>query len=144
MSRYLIDRISGLANVELVTGAEISALEGADCVLDAVRWRVRGGEEMRRPVRHLFSFIGADPNTDWLGGCGVALDAKGFVSTGGDLTPARHPLETSRPGIFAIGDVRSGSVKRVATAVGEGAQLVARLHAYLADAHPAPVLAANP
>jgi thioredoxin reductase (NADPH) len=144
MSRYLVERIGGLANVELVTGVEVSAFEGAEGVLEAIRWRGRaGGDETRRPVSHLFSFIGAEPNTDWLAGSNVALDAKGFVQTGFDLTPARPPLESSRPGIFAIGDVRAGSVKRVATAVGEGAQLVARLHAYLADAASEPVLAAK-
>lgn len=84
-------------------------------------------------MRHLFLFIGADPNTDWLAQCEVALDGKGFVRTGGDCGPGHHPLETSRPGVFAIGDVRSGSVKRVAAAVGEGAQVVAALHAYLAQ-----------
>jgi hypothetical protein len=77
-------------------------------------------------------FIGADPNTDWLSGSGVALDAKGFVLAGGDCNETRNPLETSRRGIFAIGDVRSGSIKRVAAAVGEGAQVVATLHATLA------------
>ncbi|HEX3498394.1 MAG TPA: hypothetical protein VHT04_03640, partial [Stellaceae bacterium] len=70
--------------------------------------------------------------TDWLARCGVALDGKGFVRTGGDCSAAHHPLETSRAGVFAIGDVRSGSTKRVAAAVGEGAQVVAALHAYLA------------
>ena len=80
---------------------------------------------MRRPIQHLFLFIGAEPNTDWLSGSGVALDAKGFVLTGGDCNETRNPLETSRNGIFAIGDVRSGSIKRVAAAVGEGAQEVA-------------------
>jgi thioredoxin reductase (NADPH) len=76
-------------------------------------------------------FIGADPNTQWLSGSGIALDAKGFVLTGGDCNESRNPLETSRRGVFAIGDVRSGSVKRVAAAVGEGAQVVAVLHAAL-------------
>jgi thioredoxin reductase (NADPH) len=85
-------------------------------------------------VNHLFLFIGADPNTDWLRDSGVKLDGKGFVLTGGDLPGSgRKPLETSRHGIFAIGDVRSGSVKRVAASVGEGAQVVAALHAFLAD-----------
>ena len=93
----------------------------------------RSGEETARPIRHLFLFIGADPNTDWLAQCGVALDDKGFVRTGAD-GGGRHPLETNRRGVFAIGDVRSGSVKRVAAAVGEGAQVVAALHAYLAQA----------
>jgi thioredoxin reductase (NADPH) len=78
-------------------------------------------------------FIGAEPNTGWLSGSGVALDAKGFVLTGGDCNETRNPLETSRNGIFAIGDVRSGSIKRVAAAVGEGAQVVATLHATLAS-----------
>jgi thioredoxin reductase (NADPH) len=84
---------------------------------------------MRRPIRHLFLFIGAEPNTDWLAGSGVELDVKGFVVTGG-----RKALETSLPGVYAIGDVRSGSVKRVASAVGEGAQVVAALHGFLATA----------
>src|SRR5262249_39821621 len=101
--------------------------------LRAFRCRPRGsGEEMRPPIRHLFLFIGAEPNTDWLSGSGVALDAKGFVLTGADSGSDRRPLETSRRGVFAIGDVRSGSVKRVAAGVGEGAQVVATLHAFLA------------
>ena len=102
-------------------------------MLEAVRWR--GGasaEEVRRPIRHLFLFIGADPNTDWLSGSGVALDAKRFVLTGVDVAADCRPLETSLRGVFAIGDVRSNSVKRVAAAVGEGAQVVATLHAFLA------------
>lgn len=133
MSRYLVDRIKGLPNVELVTGAEVSALEGAEHALEALRWR-RGGEEFRRPIRHLFLFIGAEPNTDWLARSGVTLDPKGFVCTGGEVAPECHGLETSRRGVFAIGDVRAGSVKRVAAAVGEGAQAVAAVHAYLAEA----------
>jgi thioredoxin reductase (NADPH) len=103
-------------------------------MLEAVRWRhLPSGEETRRPIRHLFLFIGADPNTAWLSPSDVALDAKGFVRTGADLGNDR-PLETTRKGVFAIGDVRAGSVKRVAAAVGEGAQVVATLHAFLADA----------
>jgi thioredoxin reductase (NADPH) len=133
MSRYLVDRIGGLANVEVVTGAAVSGLDGRDGILEGVRWRlVETGEEMRRPIRHLFLFIGAEPNTDWLVNSGVALDAKGFVLTGDDAGAGRHPLETSRRGVFAIGDVRAKSVKRVAAAVGEGAQVVAALHAFLA------------
>ena len=132
MSRYLVDRITGLANVEVVTDARVSRLEGGGGMLEAVHWR-RGatGEEVRRPIRHLFIFIGAEPNTDWLSDSGVTLDAKGFVVTGGDAIGGRGSLETSRRGIFAIGDVRSGSVKRVAASVGEGAQVVAALHAFL-------------
>jgi thioredoxin reductase (NADPH) len=132
MSRYLVDRIAGLPNVEVVTQTTIIALEGHDGILEAVRWRKKSGEEVRRSIQHVFLFIGADPNTDWLSGSGIALDAKGFVLTGGDCNESRNPLETSRRGIFAIGDVRSGSIKRVAAAVGEGAQVVATLHSTLA------------
>jgi thioredoxin reductase (NADPH) len=134
MSRYLVDRIAGLPNVEVLTQTSVTGLEGSGGMLDAIHWRGQSGGEMRRPVRHLFLFIGADPNTDWLSGSGVALDRKGFVLTGKDADGAGRPLETSVPGVFAIGDVRSGSVKRVAAAVGEGAQAVATLHAFLADA----------
>jgi thioredoxin reductase (NADPH) len=88
---------------------------------------------VRRPIRHLFLFIGAEPNTDWLAGSGVKLDGKGFVLSGEDAGSDRHPLETSKRGVFAIGDVRAGSIKRVAAAVGEGAQVVAALHSYLAE-----------
>jgi thioredoxin reductase (NADPH) len=138
MSRYLIDRISGLSNVELVTQAHVSALEGQDGILEAVRWRhSESGREVERAIRHLFLFIGAEPNTDWLRGSGVALDKKGFVLTGADAGHNRLLLETSRRRVFAIGDVRSGSIKRVAAAVGDGAQVVATLHTVLAAAdHP--------
>ena len=140
MSRYLVDRIAGLPNVEVVTRAEISALEGSSGALEAIRWRRSGsGDEVRRPVRHLFLFIGAEPNTDWLAGSGVALDAKRFVLTGGSAAGDRQPLETCQRGVFAIGDVRSDSVKRVASAVGEGAQVVAALHALFASVVPKPV-----
>jgi thioredoxin reductase (NADPH) len=131
MSRYLLDRIAGLSNVEVLTQTNVTGLEGRGGVLEAIRWRQKSGEDVRRPIAHLFLFIGADPNTAWLAGSGVALDAKGFVLTGGDCKESRNPLETSRRGVFAIGDVRSGSVKRVAAAVGEGAQVVAVLHAAL-------------
>jgi thioredoxin reductase (NADPH) len=133
MSRYLVDRIGGLTNVKVETGCAVSGLEGSNGALEAVRWRTTAGEEVRQPISHLFLFIGADPNTDWLAGSGVELDGKGFVLTGEDAGGDRHPLETSKRGIFAIGDVRSGSIKRVAAAVGEGAQVVAALHSYLAD-----------
>ena len=131
MSRYLLDRIAGLSNVEVLTQTNVTGLEGRGGVLEAIRWRQKSGEDVRRPIAHLFLFIGAYPNTQWLSGSGVALDAKGFVLTGGDCNESRNPLETSRRGVFAIGDVRSGSVKRVAAAVGEGAQVVAVLHAAL-------------
>ena len=102
-------------------------------MLEAVCWRIAAdGQEVRRSINHLFLFIGADPNTDWLRGSGIGLDAKGFILTGEYAGGGRHALETTRRGVFAIGDVRSKSVKRVAAAVGEGAQVVAALHAYLA------------
>ena len=142
MSRYLVDRIQGLPNVEVITQADVSGLEGKDGSLEAVRWRQRAtGEEVRRPIRHLFLFIGADPNTDWLAGSGIALDPHRFVLTGTDS--GRAPLETSRRGVFAIGDVRSGSIKRVAAAVGEGAQVVAAVHAFLATTDPRPAIIAK-
>jgi thioredoxin reductase (NADPH) len=100
-----------------------------DRVLEAVC--CRSGENVRRPVRHLFLFIGAEPNTGWLASSGIALDSKGFVLTGNDLSTDGEALETSQRGVFAIGDVRSGSIKRVASAVGEGAQVVATLHRFL-------------
>jgi thioredoxin reductase (NADPH) len=130
MSQYLVERIEGLANVEVLTRTQISGLEGKDGMLEAVRWRDATGAETRRPIRHLFSFIGVDPNTDWL--CeGIALDEKGFVVTGKGNAGL---LETNMHGLFAVGDIRSGSIKRVAASVGEGAQVVAALHAYLAEA----------
>jgi len=145
MSRYLVDRIEGHANIEVLTRTQVSGLEGRDGILDAVRWRLgSNGQEVRRPIRHLFLFIGAEPNTDWLAGSGVALDAKGFVLTGEDACRDRHPLETNRRGVFAIGDVRSKSVKRVAAAVGEGAQVVAALHSYLAAMASAPLAVVRP
>jgi thioredoxin reductase (NADPH) len=137
MSRYLVDRIHGLANVNVVTGATISGLEGRGDVLEAVRWRSgAGGDEVRREIRHLFLFIGAEPNTGWLGAAGIGLDPKGFILTGENAGGGRHALETTRRGVFAIGDVRATSVKRVAAAVGEGAQVVAALHAVLTAAEP--------
>ncbi|MER9627815.1 FAD-dependent oxidoreductase [Mesorhizobium sp. M0296] len=131
MSRYLVERVRAQPNIEVLAETQIAALEGDDGNLGKVRWRNRD-TETARPIRHLFLFIRADPNTDWLAQCGVALDAKGFVRTGSDIGQERGALETNRGGVFAIGDVRSGSIKRVAAAVGEGAQVVAALHAYLA------------
>ena len=134
MSRYLVDRIAGLPNVEVLTRTEVAGLEGAGGVLEAVRWRDREADkETRRPIRHLFLFTGAEPNTDWLSGSDVLLDENGFVRTGADVGKGERPLETSVPGIFAIGDVRCGSVKRVAAAVGEGAQVIATVHGYLGE-----------
>ncbi|WP_262266391.1 FAD-dependent oxidoreductase [Microvirga yunnanensis] len=131
MSRYLIDRIEAQPNIKILTETMVTALDGEGETLEAIRWRNRHGDEGKCPIRHLFLFIGADPNTDWLAGSDIALDGKGFIRTGPDVGQDRHLLETSLRGIFAIGDVRAGSVKRVAAAVGEGAQVVAALHAYL-------------
>jgi len=141
MSRYLVDRITARPNVEILTETTVTALEGHEGILEAIHCRSqRSGEELRRAIRHLFLFIGAEPNTEWLSQSGVTLDDKGFVRT--DANPVR-PLETSLPGVFAIGDVRSGSVKRVAAAVGEGAQVVAALHAFLAETGDRAALPAN-
>jgi thioredoxin reductase (NADPH) len=104
-------------------------------VVEAIHWRHHpSGREARQLIRHLSLFIGAEPSTEWLSQYGVALDDKGLVRTDANVGGGGRPLETSRPGVFAIGDVRSGSVKRVAATVEEGAQVVATLHAFLADA----------
>jgi thioredoxin reductase (NADPH) len=138
MSRYLVDRIAAIPNVEVLTQTAVAALEGQDGVLEAIRCRShRSCEEVKRAIRHLFLFIGAEPHTAWLSGSGVTLDDSGFVRTGANI---HRPLETILPGVFAIGDVRSGSVKRVAAAVGEGAQVVAALHAFLAETGDKPAL----
>jgi thioredoxin reductase (NADPH) len=139
MSRYLIERIEATPNIELVFNTEVVALKGTEGgSLERLRWRSRlSGEESTVEIRNLFLFAGAEPATGWLDGCGVTLDRGGFVVTGaqseqnqGRLVP---PLETSVPGVFAVGDVRSGSVKRVGGAIGEGAQVVAALHGFLGD-----------
>jgi thioredoxin reductase (NADPH) len=137
MSRYLIDRIAATANIELMTQTEIVQLHG-DAELERVSWRRRdSGEAATAAIRNVFLFAGADPATGWLDGCGVAVDKHGFVITGaGQAHESGRPvglLESSVPGVFAVGDVRSGSVKRVGGAIGEGAQVVATLHGFLTD-----------
>jgi thioredoxin reductase (NADPH) len=138
MSRYLIDRIEATPNIELMTQTEIIALEGKrEAGLERVRWRNRAtGHETEAAIRNVFLFIGADPATSWLAGCGVEVDKNGFVITGArrsENQPANESaLESSVPGVFAVGDVRFGSVKRVGGAIGEGAQVVQALHRYLA------------
>jgi thioredoxin reductase (NADPH) len=139
MSRYLIERIEAAPNIELMFNAEVVGLEaGKDGSLTRARWRSRlSGEDSILEVRNLFLFVGADPATGWLAGCGVTVDRAGFVLTGvaekGAAGRMPSALETSVPGVFAVGDVRSGSVKRVGGAIGEGAQVVAALHGYLGD-----------
>jgi thioredoxin reductase (NADPH) len=133
MSRYLVDRIKAQPNIEILTQTTVTALEGNNGALKAIRCAHRAsGTESTCAIRHLFLFIGAEPNSDWLSQSGVMLDDKGFVLTDQERK-SRPPLETNLPGVFAIGDVRSGSIKRVAAAVGEGAQVVAALHTYLAE-----------
>jgi thioredoxin reductase (NADPH) len=144
MSRYLIQRIEGTPNITLRTRTQVEALEG-DAGLERVRWRnVDTGERETRAMRNLFLMTGADPNTDWLAGC-LRLDDKKFVKTGADLLPEdldsahwrrqRRPFltETSIPGVFCVGDARSSSVKRVASAVGEGSICIQLVHRALAE-----------
>lgn len=131
MSTYLVERIKAQPNIEVLLRTEVVALEGGEDLTN-VTWRqIETGAETKRGIRHLFLLVGADPNTDWLKGSGVILDEKGFVRTG--MSDRSHALETNLPGTFAIGDVRSGSVKRLASAVGEGAQVVAAVHEFLAE-----------
>jgi thioredoxin reductase (NADPH) len=141
MSRYLIRRIEENPRIELLTNTEIVALEG-DGRLERIRWRGPAGSVETHEIHHVFMMTGAVPNTAWLAGC-VALDEKGFVKTGPalsreELDAARWPLtrapfllETTRPGIFAVGDVRAGNIKRVASAVGEGSIAIAFVHQVL-------------
>ncbi len=134
MSRYLIDRIDSLPNVTIHRHAEIARLESDEGGLSAVRLKkpLEDGTD-RFDTRHLFLFTGADPNTDWLRTCSVELDAKGFVQTRGQEASG---LTTCVEGVFAIGDVRAGSTKRVAAAVGEGAAVVSQIHQMLAAGMP--------
>jgi thioredoxin reductase (NADPH) len=136
MSRYLIERIEATPNIELVFNTEVVGLGGTgDSGLERVVSRSRlSGEESTTEIRNLFLFVGADPATGWLGDCGVTLDRDGFIVTGAPLDGRSvQALETSVPGVYAVGDVRSGSVKRVGGAIGEGAQVVAALHGFLGD-----------
>jgi thioredoxin reductase (NADPH) len=142
MSRYLIQRIEENPKIDLRYGTELVALQG-DTHLEGVTWHDKSGATESHPIRHVFVMAGASPRTDWLRGC-LALDDKGFILTGRDLDPLlkqvgwaldRHPqmLESSLPGVFAVGDVRANSVKRVASAVGEGAIAVSLVHRTLAE-----------
>jgi thioredoxin reductase (NADPH) len=139
MSRYLVDRIEQIPNVEVWRNTEVRELLGEKGLEGVVVEDNRTGARREVEARALFVFIGAEPHTGWLGD-EIALDPKGFVLTGRDAAPAAEagaplPLETSRPGIFAVGDVRSGSIKRVASAVGEGSMAVRLVHEHLADRH---------
>jgi thioredoxin reductase (NADPH) len=137
MSRYLIDRIEAMPTIEVLPRTELVALVGSrGSYLERVRWRrTTTGEDTELPIRNVFLFLGADPATQWLRGCGVALDTKGFVGTGSEDHRDRPlPLESNVLGVFAVGDVRAGSVKRVGAAIGDGAAVAAQLHATLAAA----------
>jgi thioredoxin reductase (NADPH) len=137
MSHYLVERVTSLPNVTVHTRVELTALEGTGR-LERVHYRGAGGIEGSMTIHHLFVFIGADPNTRWLNTCGISLDSKGFVQTGIDPPDANMlsiSLQTSVEGVFAIGDVRSGSTKRVASAVGEGAGVVAQIQVFLSRAY---------
>jgi thioredoxin reductase (NADPH) len=143
MSRYLVDQVQSIDNVTVHLGSKVTQLEG-NGHLRSLRYSTPDGSEKQIDTSSLFLFIGAQANTDWLRGC-VALDRNGFVLTGNSLPPeaaeaerwqtaGRKPflLETSLPGVFAAGDVRSGSVKRCASAVGEGSMSVSFVHACIA------------
>jgi thioredoxin reductase (NADPH) len=142
MSRYLIRRIEESPVIAFRPHTEIQALDGVDH-LENVTWRNNKSSEVEtHRIRHLFTMAGAIPNTSWLKGC-VAMDAKGFIKTGPDLSPEDlkeakwplqrppHLLETNLPGVFAVGDVRAGNVKRVASAVGEGSITISFVHKVL-------------
>jgi thioredoxin reductase (NADPH) len=144
MSRYLIRRIEQSPAIVLRTNTEIVALEGGNH-LERVRWRDdQAGSIETHDIKHVFVMTGAVPSTDWLRGC-VALDTKGFIKTGPDLSQddlaadrwplarAPHLLETSLPGVFAVGDVRGGNIKRVASAVGEGSIAISFVHQVLSE-----------
>ena len=142
MSRYLVERIAATANIELHPYTELAELDGDPSRgLERVTWRARhDGRIERHDIRNVFLFIGADPETDWLRSCGVALDAHGFVRTGSACSTSAGPgvaasLETSMSGLFAVGDVRSGSVKRIGGAIGEGAAVVPLVHRFLAQSN---------
>ncbi|HWF46234.1 MAG TPA: FAD-dependent oxidoreductase [Bryobacteraceae bacterium] len=144
MSKYLIRRIEQTPNITLLTRTEVTGLEGGDH-LERVTWQnIQFGQIEKKNIAHVFVMTGADPNTDWLNRC-IVLDNQGFVKTGPDLSSEdlneahwplnRRPylLETSRPGVFATGDVRAGNVKRVASAVGEGSIAISFVHQFLKE-----------
>jgi thioredoxin reductase (NADPH) len=137
MSRYLVDRIVRDPKIVVLACTDVTELAGDGLLESIVVTDRRTGERRALDARAVFVFIGADPHTRWLGDA-VALDEKGFVLTGRDADPDALPLQTSLPGVFAAGDVRSGSIKRMASAVGEGSMAVRLVHEHLADQHRVP------
>jgi thioredoxin reductase (NADPH) len=143
MSRYLVQRIEEHPRIQVHFSSELTALKG-EAHLEEVSWIENRTQQIStQPVRHVFVMAGASPRTEWLSGC-VSLDKKGFVLTGRDLEVVSapipwslsrppHMLETSLPGVFVVGDARSGNVKRVASAVGEGSVVVNLVHQVLAE-----------
>ena len=141
MSHYLCERIAAQPNIEVLLENEVVELQGEHGELQSIAWKDRrSGVITQRPLHHLFLLIGADPNTAWLSQCDVEVDEKGFVRADPFASNGRLPFQTNRAGVFAIGDIRSGSIKRVAGAVGEGAQVVATLHRYLEQVPQSPSL----
>jgi thioredoxin reductase (NADPH) len=132
MSRYLCERIAAQPNIEVLLENEVVELQGEHGELQSIAWTDRRtGAITRQSLHHLFLLIGADPNTAWLSQSNIEVDDKGFVRADALTAGGRLPFQTNRAGVFAIGDIRAGSIKRVAGAVGEGAQVVATLHRYL-------------
>ena len=142
MSQYLVERIHATGNIKVAVRSEVAGVGGTDRLQSITIRDIKTGEEQTAPATAMFVFIGAIPHTEWLDGM-VARDEHGFILTGPDLAGSdlagwpndRHPhlLESSVPGVFAAGDVRHGSVKRVASAVGEGSVAVTFIHRYLSD-----------
>jgi thioredoxin reductase (NADPH) len=146
MSQYLVDRISSTPNIEVLTGSQVTALDGGEILRSITITNRQNGQQQTFATRWLFVSIGGVPHTDWAESVGIVRDESGYLVTGPDLLlngllpnnwPLdRHPyyLETNMPGVFVAGDVRHGSVKRCASAVGEGAMAVTFVHRYLAAA----------
>jgi len=138
MSRYLISRIEASQQITVMVWTKIEALEGDTHLKRVLLRNTKTGASELRDIQHVFMMTGADPNTEWLRGT-LALDGKGFIKTGSDaqdgwpLHRVPYPLETNLPGVFAVGDIRADSVKRVASAVGEGSMVVQFVHKVLAE-----------
>ena len=144
MSRYLRERIAAQHNIEVLLENEVVELQGEQGELQSITWsdRAHRRDHAPAPLHPVLLLIGADPNTAWLSQSDVKVDEKGFVRADPFAANGRLPFQTNRSGVFAIGDIRSSSIKRVAAAVGKGAQVVATLHRYLEQAAQSPSLTA--